>query len=174
MDKDPYAIREEVGGYRSFATYGTDPRLWHNLTVSLSEFVFTPSSGPFQIELFEKYVTMRLQCPSCVKAPASCAHTRFISTIESKINALKLVEIARRIGREYSGKSFNSPHTGHRAKIRTRPYTCIPPICPFPPHIPLRRRSDRRHTRSTHSSPPHSRSLRPLALFHRLRPTPPW
>ena len=32
------------------------------------------------------------------------ANRRFISTIESKINALKLVEIARRVGREYSGE----------------------------------------------------------------------
>jgi hypothetical protein len=29
-------------------------RLWHNLTVALTEFVFTPGSGPAQIELFEK------------------------------------------------------------------------------------------------------------------------
>jgi hypothetical protein len=29
---------------------------------------------------------------------------RFISTLEGKINALKLVEIARRVGREYQGE----------------------------------------------------------------------
>ncbi|WRT67337.1 uncharacterized protein IL334_004307 [Kwoniella shivajii] len=57
-----------------------EKKLWHNLTVVLTEFVFTPGTGPYQIELFEK----------------------FISTIEKKINALKLVEIARRVGREYS------------------------------------------------------------------------
>ncbi|WVO14058.1 hypothetical protein L204_101685 [Cryptococcus depauperatus] len=55
-------------------------KLWHNLTVTLIEFVFLPGTGPYQIELFDK----------------------FIVTIESKINALKLVEIARRVGREYS------------------------------------------------------------------------
>ncbi|WWD01176.1 hypothetical protein V866_008116 [Kwoniella sp. B9012] len=57
-----------------------EKKLWHNLTVLLTEFVFTPGTGPYQIELFEKFIT----------------------TIESKINALKLVEIARRVGREYS------------------------------------------------------------------------
>ncbi|WWC89772.1 uncharacterized protein L201_004698 [Kwoniella dendrophila CBS 6074] len=57
-----------------------EKKLWHNLTVQLTEFVFTPGTGPYQIELFEK----------------------FISTIESRINALKLVEIARRVGREYT------------------------------------------------------------------------
>ncbi|WOO81356.1 26S proteasome regulatory subunit RPN9 [Vanrija pseudolonga] len=57
-----------------------EKKLWHNLTVSLVEFVFLPGSGPYQIELFHKFIT----------------------TIESKINALKLVEIARRVGREYS------------------------------------------------------------------------
>jgi len=40
-------------------------------------------------------------------APALCSvhlliRTRFITSIEGKINALKLVEIARRVGREYS------------------------------------------------------------------------
>ncbi|WVQ78556.1 hypothetical protein IAT38_000642 [Cryptococcus sp. DSM 104549] len=55
-------------------------KLWHNLTVTLTEFVALPSTGPYQIELFEKFIT----------------------TIESKINALKLVEIARRVGREYT------------------------------------------------------------------------
>ncbi|WWD16129.1 hypothetical protein CI109_100554 [Kwoniella shandongensis] len=55
-------------------------KLWHNLTVTLTEFVFLPSTGPYQIELFEKFIT----------------------TIESKINPLKLVEIARRVGREYT------------------------------------------------------------------------
>jgi hypothetical protein len=30
--------------------------------------------------------------------------SRFITTIEGKINALKLVEIARRVGREYTGE----------------------------------------------------------------------
>ncbi|ORY28276.1 hypothetical protein BCR39DRAFT_535243 [Naematelia encephala] len=55
-------------------------KLWHNLTVTLTEFVFLPGTGEYQIELFEK----------------------FISTVEDKINALKLVEIARRVGREYS------------------------------------------------------------------------
>lgn len=29
---------------------------------------------------------------------------RFITTVDTKINALKLVEIARRVGREYSGQ----------------------------------------------------------------------
>lgn len=29
-------------------------RLWHNVTVTLSDFVSHPSSGPYQIELFEK------------------------------------------------------------------------------------------------------------------------
>ncbi|RSH93921.1 26S proteasome regulatory subunit [Saitozyma podzolica] len=55
-------------------------KLWHNLTVTLTEFVFLPGTGPFQIELFEKFIT----------------------TVESKINALKLAEISRRVGREYT------------------------------------------------------------------------
>ena len=54
MDEDPYAIREEVCQLYQRSHSITDGRLWHNLTVSLSEFVFTPSSGPFQIELFDK------------------------------------------------------------------------------------------------------------------------
>ena len=29
-------------------------RLWHNLTVALSQFVSLPTSGPYQIELFDK------------------------------------------------------------------------------------------------------------------------
>ncbi|CAD6567430.1 MAG: 26S proteasome regulatory subunit [Tremellales sp. Tagirdzhanova-0007] len=55
-------------------------KLWHNLTVALTEFVFLPGTGVYQIELFEKFIT----------------------TVESKINALKLVEIVRRVGREYA------------------------------------------------------------------------
>ncbi|KAK4684290.1 26S proteasome regulatory subunit N9, partial [Tremellales sp. Uapishka_1] len=57
-----------------------EKKLWHNLTVALNEFVFLSGTGSYQIELFEKFIT----------------------TIESKINALKLVEIARRVGREYT------------------------------------------------------------------------
>ncbi|KAL7424211.1 26S proteasome regulatory subunit [Cryptotrichosporon argae] len=57
-----------------------EKKLWHNLTVALIEFVFQPGTGPYQIELFE----------------------RFVTTIEKNVNALKLVEIARRVGREYT------------------------------------------------------------------------
>jgi len=42
-------------------------------------------------------------------AVLTSADCRFISTIESKINALKLVEIARRVGREYSGELVHYP-----------------------------------------------------------------
>ncbi|WVQ71861.1 hypothetical protein IAR50_001403 [Cryptococcus sp. DSM 104548] len=55
-------------------------KLWHNLTVTLTQFVFLPGTGEYQIGLFDNFIT----------------------TIESKINALKLVEISRRVGREYS------------------------------------------------------------------------
>ena len=35
---------------------------------------------------------------------------RFIKTVELKINALKLVEIARRVGREYTGQQLPLYH----------------------------------------------------------------
>ncbi|GMK55133.1 hypothetical protein CspeluHIS016_0201890 [Cutaneotrichosporon spelunceum] len=57
-----------------------EKKLWHNLTVALLNFVSLPGSGPYQIELFDKFIT----------------------SIEGKINALRLVEIARRVGREYA------------------------------------------------------------------------
>lgn len=43
---------------------------------------------------------------------------RFITTVESKINALKLVEIARRVGREFSGKSPHSKTARHHLTLR--------------------------------------------------------
>lgn len=43
---------------------------------------------------------------------------RFITAVESKINALKLVEIARRVGREFSGKSLHSKPTRHHLTLK--------------------------------------------------------
>lgn len=97
MDVDPpiavnpmsplsYLEQQEAGSSDELKTWWTrirtayERRLWHNLTVVLTEFVFLPGTGEYQIELFEK----------------------FIKTVELKINALKLVEIARRVGREYT------------------------------------------------------------------------
>ncbi|WVQ98920.1 hypothetical protein IAU59_006051 [Kwoniella sp. CBS 9459] len=92
-----------------------EKKLWHNLTVVLTEFVFLPGTGPYQIELFEK----------------------FISTIESKINALKLVEIARRVGREYSEPELTLKFLQSLHSRLTSPYPVPPsedhPGTPAPP-----------------------------------------
>ncbi|XAO22781.1 hypothetical protein I312_101555 [Cryptococcus bacillisporus CA1280] len=90
-------------------------KLWHNLTVTLTQFVFLPGTGQYQIELFEKFIT----------------------TVESKINALKLVEIARRVGREFSEpdltlKFLQSVHS-RLASPYPKPATESTPEIPAPP-----------------------------------------
>lgn len=89
-------------------------KLWHNLTVTLTQFVFLPGTGQYQIELFEKFIT----------------------AVESKINALKLVEIARRVGREFSEpdltlKFLQSVHS-RLASPYPRPATDSTPEVPAP------------------------------------------
>lgn len=61
MDEDTDIIREEVSLIMAFRSPGVcrnianfRSRLWHNLTVVLTEFVSNPESGPYQIDLFQK------------------------------------------------------------------------------------------------------------------------
>lgn len=62
--------------------YGTLSRLWHQLTLTIFEFLDHPLSPPYQVDLFNK----------------------FIRDFESKLNQLKLVEIGVKVSRQLSGK----------------------------------------------------------------------
>ncbi|ORX33766.1 putative proteasome regulatory particle subunit [Kockovaella imperatae] len=92
-----------------------EKKLWHNLTVVLTQFVFLPETGPYQIDLFDKFIT----------------------TIESKINALRLVEIARRVGREYTEPELTLKFLESLHSRLTTPYpvpaTADSPGTPVPP-----------------------------------------
>jgi len=57
-----------------------DRKLWHNITLLLLDFIARPDCGPYLIELF----------------------TSFVRPIEGNLNPLKLVEISRRVAREYT------------------------------------------------------------------------
>ncbi|RXK36242.1 26S proteasome regulatory subunit N9 [Tremella mesenterica] len=80
LEQQEIAAPSELKDWWTRIRSAYERKLWHNLTVALTEFVFLPNTGPYQIELFEK----------------------FIVAISSKLNELRLVEIARRVGREYS------------------------------------------------------------------------
>lgn len=61
MDESKGIIREEVSSGSGNFQSAIAPcrleltcRLWHNLTVVLTKFVFLRGSGPYQIELYEK------------------------------------------------------------------------------------------------------------------------
>ncbi|KAG8908979.1 26S proteasome regulatory subunit [Tulasnella sp. 403] len=55
-------------------------KLWHQLTLSIFEFITIPSSAPYQVDLFNK----------------------FIQSFENKLNSLKVVEIGVKVSRQLS------------------------------------------------------------------------
>lgn len=59
-------------------------RLWFQLTSTIEAFISVPSSGPYQIELYEQFIT----------------------DFSSKINQLKLVSIGISVARQFSGTFF--------------------------------------------------------------------
>ena len=60
-----------------------DGRLWYQLTSAVEAFLALPQSGPYQIQLFQ----------------------HFISDFATKLNQLKLVTIGITVARQFSGES---------------------------------------------------------------------
>jgi 26S proteasome regulatory subunit N9 len=59
-------------------------RLWHQLTLKLFEFLEDPLSKPYQVDTFE----------------------RFVRDFETKMNQLRLVEMAVKVSKEIDSESF--------------------------------------------------------------------
>lgn len=59
-----------------------DRKLWHQLTLKIEEFFSIPASGPFQVPLFQ----------------------HFISDWENRMNKLKLVTLGLSVVKQFSGK----------------------------------------------------------------------
>ncbi|EIW74854.1 hypothetical protein CONPUDRAFT_132470 [Coniophora puteana RWD-64-598 SS2] len=84
LDLDAF-ITQALGGtpaplhsyFESFRTL-YNKRLWHQLTLKLFDFINEPASAPYQVEVF----------------------TRFVRDFESRINSLRLVELAAKVARQ--------------------------------------------------------------------------
>lgn len=59
-------------------------RLWHQLTLELFAFLEHPQSGPYQVDLF----------------------TKFVRDFEDKMNQLKLVTMGVRVSTQLEGKLY--------------------------------------------------------------------
>jgi hypothetical protein len=80
----------------------TLPRLWHQLTIKVMEFMALPSAKPFLIQLYEG----------------------FIQAWESKMNKSSLVQIMIVTARQYAGMSFFSA-IDHSCKFPFLDFFCL-------------------------------------------------
>ncbi|CAG8617789.1 11495_t:CDS:2 [Acaulospora morrowiae] len=89
LDQNPIAVLNEIRKrcpaelqeYLNTFEDLYDRKLWHQLTLKIEEFFAIPASGPFQIQLFQN----------------------FISDWENKMNKLKLVTLGLSVMKQFSG-----------------------------------------------------------------------
>ncbi|KAG7529731.1 hypothetical protein FFLO_05458 [Filobasidium floriforme] len=79
LDAQQARAPDQLKGWWNDLAKAYDRKLWHNVTVLLMRFAARDDSSPYLVELFEN----------------------FVRPIESKLNPLRLVELARRVAREY-------------------------------------------------------------------------
>lgn len=87
----------------SLALLTTTSRLWHQLTLSVQEFVSKPESGPFQVALYQ----------------------HFISDWESKMSQLKLVLVGVSAARQIPGIQYVLFFLGQRTILTQWSVLCF-------------------------------------------------
>ncbi len=91
------SLPQELKPYYTSFQRLCDGRLWYQLTSAIEAFLAVPQSGPYQIQLFQ----------------------HFITDFATKLNQLKLVTIGITVARQFNGECQGWPE-GERGRRRKR------------------------------------------------------